>query len=33
MGAKLHNDLPIDERTAENKNDFKEKLDLFLKVK
>ena len=33
MGAKLYNDLPIDGRTAENKKDFKEKLDLFLKVK
>ena len=33
MGAKLYNDLPIDVRTAENKKDFKEKLDLFLKMK
>ena len=33
MGAKLYNDLPIDVTTAENKKDFKEKLDLFLKVK
>ena len=29
MGAKLYNDLPIDVRTAENKKDFIEKLDLF----
>ena len=33
MGAKLYNDLPVDVRTAENKNDFKEKLDLFFKMK
>ena len=33
MGAKLYNDLPIDVRTAENKKDFIEKLDLFLKMK
>ena len=32
MGAKLYNDLPIDVRTAENKKDYKEKLDLFLKM-
>ena len=32
MGAKLYNDLPIDVRTAENKKDFKEQLDLFLKM-
>ena len=31
MWAKLYNDLPIDVRTAENKKDFKEKFDLFLK--
>ena len=33
MGAKLYNDLPIDFRTAENKTDFKEKVELFLKMK
>ena len=33
MGAKLYNDLPIDVRTAENKKDFIEKLDLVLKMK
>ena len=32
MGAKLYNELPIDVRTAENKKNFKEKLDLFLKM-
>ena len=32
-GAKLYNDLPINVRTAENKKDFNEKLDLFLKMK
>ena len=30
LGAKLYNDLPI--RTAENKNDVKEKLDLYFKM-
>ena len=33
MKTKLYNDLPIDVRTAENKRDFIEKLDLFLKIK
>ena len=33
MGAKLYNDLPINVRTAENKKDFNEKLELFLKMK
>ena len=33
MGAKLYNDLPINVGTAENKKDFMEKMDLFLKVK
>ena len=33
MGAKLCNNLPIDVRTAENKEGFKKKIDLFLKVK
>ena len=33
MGAKLYNDLPIDVRTAVNKKDFIEILDLFLKMK
>ena len=32
MGAKVYNNLPIDIRTVENKKDFKEKLDLFLKM-
>ena len=32
MGAKLYNNLPIEIRTVENKKDFKEKLDLFLKM-
>ena len=33
VGAKLYNDLPIIVRTAENKRDFNEKLDSFLKMK
>ena len=32
MVAKLNNDLPIDVRNAENKKDFKEKLDIILKM-
>ena len=32
MGARLYNDLPVDVRTAENKNDLKEKLHLYFKM-
>ena len=32
MVAKLNNDLSIDVRNPENKKDFKEKLDLILKM-
>ena len=32
MGAKVYSDLPIDIRTVKNKKDFKEKLELFLKM-
>ena len=33
MEAKLYNDLPIDVRIAKDKQDFKEKLDIFLRNK
>ena len=33
MGAKLDNNLPASVRTAANGKDFKEKLDIFLKMK
>ena len=33
MGAKLYNNLPTSVRTATNGKDFKEKLDIFLKMK
>ena len=33
MGAKLYNNLPTSVRTAANGKDFKDKLDIFLKMK
>ena len=33
MGAKLYNDLPTSVRSAADGKDFKEKLDIFLKMK
>ena len=33
MGAKIYNDLPKSVRTAENRKNFTEKLDFFVKTK